>query len=502
MNFNKEINYKDLDLFRKNFKKKIVLAHGTFDFFHYGHLLHLQQAKTFGDKLVVSITSDLKANKGPGRPLYSINERVKFLLEFSFIDHVVVSNFSTAIEVIKKLKPDVYVKGIEYKDSSNDFSKNIIKERTIAAKYGAKIKYTDKKVFSSSNIINLYTSNDDILKKYFLKIKKKIDLNYFGKVLDKIKKKNILVIGESIFDEYIFCEGLGKSPKEEIISTRVINKELYLGGILATASHIANFCNQVTLLTVLGDNSLLNKSINTKLNKKIKKVFFEDKNIKTIIKTRYLQKVENKKLFQCNDVSFHSISDFIEKKIIKYIKKNAYKYDGIIINDFGHGLMTKNIINLIQRYKNKLCVNVQSNSANLGYNYFYKYKSCSYLSVDEPEARLGVGDRFCSDVELFKKVYKKTLYKYCSITHGGNGAKLSTKYNIFHAPALTKKFIDTLGAGDAYFAISSLFVINKEDPDLILLSGNMAGSLKISYLGHEKYLNKDRFYSYFKSLIS
>ena len=81
-------------------------------------------------------------------------------------------------------------------------------------------------------------------------------------------------------------------------------------------------------------------------------------------------------------------------------------------------------------------------------------------------------------------------------------AKLSTKYNIFHAPALTKKFIDTLGAGDAYFAISSLFVINKEDPDLILLSGNMAGSLKISYLGHEKYLNKDRFYSYFKSLIS
>jgi sugar/nucleoside kinase (ribokinase family) len=115
---------------------------------------------------------------------------------------------------------------------------------------------------------------------------------------------------------------------------------------------------------------------------------------------------------------------------------------------------------------------------------------------------LGVGDRFCSDVELFKKVYKKTFYRYCSITHGGNGAKLSTKYNIFHAPALTKKFIDTLGAGDAYFAISSLFVINRQDPELILLSGNIAGSLKISYLGHEKYLNKDRFYSYFKSLIS
>ena len=43
--------------------------------------------------------------------------------------------------------------------------------------------------------------------------------------------------------------------------------------------------------------------------------------------------------------------------------------------------------------------------------YFYKYKSCSYLSVDEPEARLGVGDRFCSDVELFKKVYKKLDYE-------------------------------------------------------------------------------------------
>ena len=106
MNIKKQIDYKNISSLRKNFSGKIVLAHGTFDFFHYGHLIHLKKARSFGDKLVVSITSDSNVNKGPGRPLYSINERINFLTEFSFVDHVVISEFPTGVEIIKKLKPD------------------------------------------------------------------------------------------------------------------------------------------------------------------------------------------------------------------------------------------------------------------------------------------------------------------------------------------------------------------------------------------------------------
>ena len=355
MNIKKQIDFKNISSLRKNFSGKIVLAHGTFDFFHYGHLMHLKEARSFGDKLVVSITSDANINKGPGRPLYSIKERVGFLSEFSFVDYVVISEFPTGVQIIQELKPDFYVKGIEYQDPSNDFSKNIIKEKKIAFENGVKIKYTNQKVFSSSNIINIFKSdkNKD-LNNYIIKNKNFFKTKNFIETLNELKKKNILVIGEIILDEYIFCEGLGKSPKEEIISTRIIDKKIYLGGILATATHISNFCKKVTLLSVLGDNSKLNKLVHQKLDKKIVKKIFLDKSLKTIKKTRYLQNFENKKLFQSNDVHFNSIYHQIELKIIKYLRKNLKKFDAIIINDFGHGLLTKKIINEIEKHKKKI----------------------------------------------------------------------------------------------------------------------------------------------------
>ena len=64
----------DLSLLKRK-RKKIVLCHGVFDHFHYGHLLHFKSAKKHGDVLVVSITDDLYVNKGPNRPFNDIYKR-------------------------------------------------------------------------------------------------------------------------------------------------------------------------------------------------------------------------------------------------------------------------------------------------------------------------------------------------------------------------------------------------------------------------------------------
>ena len=101
----KIIEFKNLYLLRKkNAHKKIVLAHGTFDFFHYGHFLHLKKAKSFGDILVVSLTADKFVNKGPGRPFYQQKIRSDYLASLKFVDYIIIANFKTGIEVIKKLK--------------------------------------------------------------------------------------------------------------------------------------------------------------------------------------------------------------------------------------------------------------------------------------------------------------------------------------------------------------------------------------------------------------
>ena len=89
-----------------------------------------------------------------------------------------------------------------------------------------------------------------------------------------------------------------------------------------------------------------------------------------------------------------------------------------------------------------------------------------------------------------------------SITWGNNGTQVSDRKKVHHAPALSNKPIDTLGAGDAYFAISSLCSRTLRDREIIAFIGNVAGALKISYLGHRKYINKIELLNYVKSFLN
>ena len=84
----------------KKQKKSVVLCHGVFDLIHIGHIEHFMQAKTHGDILVISLTSDKFVNKGPGRPFFSINQRLKFLSSLKVVDYVVESKSKTALNII------------------------------------------------------------------------------------------------------------------------------------------------------------------------------------------------------------------------------------------------------------------------------------------------------------------------------------------------------------------------------------------------------------------
>ena len=91
--------------------KKVILCHGVFDLLHVGHIKHLKKAKELGDTLIVTVTSDRYVNKGPNRPYFSQDLRKNFLSNIDLIDYVSEVNSPSAIEAIKKLKPNFYSKG-------------------------------------------------------------------------------------------------------------------------------------------------------------------------------------------------------------------------------------------------------------------------------------------------------------------------------------------------------------------------------------------------------
>ena len=499
----KILNFSDLKNIRNKFKKKkIVLAHGTFDFFHYGHLKHFEKSKEKGDILVVSLTADRFVKKGPGRPVYNQLKRAEIISSISFVDYIVISNSLSGNEVIKTLKPNYYSKGIEYKNKKNDYTNKISKEEENVKKNGGMIFYTNEEVFSASKLINELSTNKNSKKSSFIqKFKNKNNFLSIYNDFKKINNKKILIIGDAILDEYVFTTALAKSPKEELISVKEDKRKIYFGGILATAQHISNFVEKPTLLTVVGNETKTNLLIKKNLKHKMNLILFEDKNRKNIIKTRFLD-TNKKKLFQSNEVPFKDINIDLEKKIFYYLNKSLKNFDLVIINDFGHGLLTSKLRRLIEKKSKKLSINVQTNSANLGFNFFDKYKKCDYLTMDEPEARIATKERFGSTELLLKKILNKIKAKKVAITFGPNGTKIYSKKKIFYVPSLTSNAVDTLGAGDAFFAISSIYTLTNNDAESIAFIGNTSGALKIQYVGHEKYIKPDVFFEYLKSLLS
>jgi D-beta-D-heptose 7-phosphate kinase/D-beta-D-heptose 1-phosphate adenosyltransferase len=96
--------------------RKIVFTNGCFDILHRGHITYLNRAKALGDVLVVGVNSDesIRRLKGPSRPINSLEDRVQVLAALSCVDHLVAFGEDTPCNLIRALRPRVFVKGGDY----------------------------------------------------------------------------------------------------------------------------------------------------------------------------------------------------------------------------------------------------------------------------------------------------------------------------------------------------------------------------------------------------
>ena len=147
---------KELEAFRAS-SKKVVHCHGVFDLLHVGHIRHLKEAKELGDILIVTVTPDRYVNKGPHRPAFTEDLRAEAVASLDCVDYVAINQWPTAVDTIRLLKPDFYVKGPDYQDSEKDHTGGINLEEEAVNSVGGKLIITEDITFSSSNLINRYT---------------------------------------------------------------------------------------------------------------------------------------------------------------------------------------------------------------------------------------------------------------------------------------------------------------------------------------------------------
>jgi rfaE bifunctional protein nucleotidyltransferase chain/domain len=109
---------------------KVVFTNGVFDILHRGHVKYLEQAKSFGDVLIVGLNSDTSVRrlKGRSRPLQPQRDRAEILLGLKAVDYVVIFGEDTPAKLIQAIRPDILVKGADYKLSEivgADFVKSL-----------------------------------------------------------------------------------------------------------------------------------------------------------------------------------------------------------------------------------------------------------------------------------------------------------------------------------------------------------------------------------------
>jgi len=478
--------------------KKIVQCHGTFDLLHPGHIYHLEEARSLGDVLVATVTTEKHVNKGPGRPFFNDQLRTKSLAALECVDYVVLIPHPAAVEAIDCVKPDIYCKGKEYEDPENDVTGNIGEDVKAVARHGGKVHYIGSVVFSSTKLLNNhFESMSSSLKSYCQNLAGVCSPARLREYVESFSDLKVLLIGDVIFDRYTCVRVQGLTSKNKILSGRFLDEETQPGGALAIYRHLKQFCKQVSFISLTGTEAWVDATLREKVHPE-EDLVVRASEFTTIIKQRYVEPLsagkELSKLFAVNYMDAEPPGPAVQNEIQQRITSRIKDYDLVVVADFGHGLLQPELRKLIQESARFLSLNCQTNSNNHGFNIISKqYQRVDAFSLDEQELLLSCARRPIVHIEELKLLRSHLKARYAWLTRGAiETTGLAEGEEPSSCQPLEDSVVDTVGAGDAFFAVVSLAAASKVPVNVATFLGQLAGAQAVKIIGNHEPISKQR----------
>lgn len=269
--------------------------------------------------------------------------------------------------------------------------------------------------------------------------------------LKRVADLRVLMIGDAIVDEYVHVRVVGKSIKDNALSSMRMHSERFRGGAWAAAAHARNLCARVDVM--VGDQMMW---------------------ISRMVDAVYLHK-----LFVTHQVMPQNLQEAGEFDIAAY--------DVVVVADFGHGLMTQALIDRVTREARYLAVNAQTNATNYGFNPVTRYPRADLVVIDQLEARIAARDR---DGPI-EGVVEALGFGRVIVTLGADGI-LGYDGKFERRGAQADGVRDTMGAGDAVLAVTAPFAAVGAPMSDLLDVGNAAGAAKVGIVGHRQAVSADQ----------
>ena len=466
--------------------RTIVHCHGVFDLVHLGHIRHFEEGTEQGDVLVVTLTSDRFVNKGPGRPEFTAELRAEMIASIGIVDFVAINDSPTAVTAIDAVQPDVYVKGPDYRDQTDDRSGGIGEEQAAVEAHGGRLYITSGVTHSSTKLLNEHFDRlPNETRKFLDDLAQDFPAETIIDYVDRASNLKVLVIGDTIVDEYQYCSAIGKSSKGPNLAVRLESSELSLGGSMAVANHLANFASEVSVISSAGDDDLGNGFLKENLNPEIKSFVHQQHGRRTIVKRRLIERYFFQKLLEVYEIDDEPPSSDDEQAIIDQIEQLAPLADVVVIADFGHDLITPAIARAAERSARFLALNVQMNAGNLGFNTLSKYQRADYISITEAELRLDFRDKRAAVESMVEKTMVRLGALVFTVTQGSDGCTVySSTADSVKVPAVATDIVDRVGAGDAVLAVTSLISALGAPPPAIGIVGNIVGAQAVGIVSN------------------
>ena len=459
--------------------KRLVFVSGNFNIIHPGHLRLLSFARSVGDVLVVGLFSD----NSPGT-MVRFEDRRASLLGLEAVNEVIELAFGDLLVCIETLRPHTVVKGKEHESLSNA-------EQDVVSSYGGHLLFSaGEQTFSSRDLIRFELANPSGFQMraapaaFFQNHKLTAEV-----MLDRVKafsQLQVLVIGDLIIDEYIYCDPLGMSQEDPTIVVTPIETQSFVGAAGIVAGHLAGLGAKVQFLSIVGDDAMARNSKARLEKMNVHVHFIHDESRPTIVKQRF--RAQGKTLLRVSHLRGHDAAKEYRAEAMARLLPLLDNIQLVVFSDFNYGCLPQPLVNQIMVSCNERGIpfvadsQASSQVGNVG-----RFVGADFLAATEREVRLATNDFKSGLQNVANNLMAQSSAQHLLVKLGAEGLIAIQSDNTYYTdslPALNPNPVDVAGAGDAMLAAASL--TRRAGGDIFEAAhlGSLAAAVQVSRTGN------------------
>jgi hypothetical protein len=292
----------------------------------------------------------------------------------------------------------------------------------------------------------------------------------------------VCLLGETIVDEWVDITVTNLSQKSRCVAGQETARIRQVGATGIIALHLSSFVKQVNCFTNGGPHEFPSNVKVTALTGS------------PLVKTRFVDRDSGLPLFESKILDIPDVSRELPE---------FDDYDLVLVADFGHGLLDALALNekIAKKKRCFVAAMAQVNSSNYGYNLPVKYVGADYYSLNRTEAELSLHEKNLPSAELIERMARLLGCRALSVTDGKQGAVVKMGDEIFSLPTLSTSVVDTIGCGDAYFALSSVAACLGLPARLVALAGSIGAAAMTQRRCNERPVSEQEFMTIAKIVI-